>query len=101
MELEITNANFNEEVLQADKPVLVDFWAPWCGPCRMQAPILEAFANKYTEVKVGKVNVDENPELAEKYGIMSIPSLLVFKNGQLVKTAVGLHDKEGLVALVK
>lgn len=101
MELEITNTNFNEEVLQADKPVLLDFWAPWCGPCRMQAPILESFATEHSEVKVGKVNVDENNELAEKYGIMSIPSLLVFKNGQLVKSAVGLHDKEGLAALVK
>lgn len=79
MALEITTANFNEEVLQASQPVLVDFWASWCGPCRMQAPILEAFAQEHSEVKVCKVNVDENPELAEKYGIMSIPSLLVFK----------------------
>ena len=82
MALEITTANFNEEVLQASQPVLVDFWASWCGPCRMQAPILEAFAQEHSEVKVCKVNVDENPELAEKYGIMSIPSLLVFKNGE-------------------
>lgn len=79
MALEITTANFNEEVLQASQPVLVDFWASWCGPCRMQAPILEAFAQEHSEVKVCKVNVDENPELAEKYGIMSIPSLLVSK----------------------
>ena len=80
MALEITTANFNEEVLQASQPVLVDFWASWCGPCRMQAPILEAFAQEHSEVKVCKVNVDENRELAEKYGIMSITSVLVFKN---------------------
>lgn len=72
MALEITTANFNEEVLQASQPVLVDFWASWCGPCRMQAPILEAFAQEHSEVKVCKVNVDENPELAEKYGIGSL-----------------------------
>lgn len=101
MELEITTKNFNDEVLNADKPVLIDFWATWCGPCRMQAPILEAFAKEHPEVRVGKVNVDENPELAEKYSIMSIPSLLVFKNGKLMNTAVGLHDKEGLAELLK
>ena len=101
MALEITTANFNEEVLQASQPVLVDFWASWCGPCRMQAPILEAFAQEHSEVKVCKVNVDENPELAEKYGIMSIPSLLVFKNGELSHTAVGMHDKERLSEIVK
>ena len=101
MALEITTANFNEEVLQASQPVLVDFWASWCGPCRMQAPILETFAQEHSEVKVCKVNVDENPELAEKYGIMSIPSLLVFKNGELSHTAVGLHYKERLSEIVK
>lgn len=101
MAQEITNTNFEQEVLQAPQTVLIDFWASWCGPCRMQTPILEAFALEHTDVKVTKCNVDENPELAEKFSIMSIPSLLVFKNGQLVKSAVGLHDKDALAALVK
>ncbi|MDO4921446.1 MAG: thioredoxin [Phascolarctobacterium sp.] len=101
MALEITAANFADEVLAGDKTVLVDFWAEWCGPCRMQGPILEAFAAEHPEVKVAKVNVDANGELAEKFGIMSIPSLLVFKNGKLVKSAVGLHDKQALAALTE
>lgn len=101
MTLEFTTNNFSQEVLEAKGTVLVDFWASWCGPCRMQAPILEAFAKEHPEIKVGKVNVDENHELAEKFAIMSIPSLLAFKDGKLVKTAVGLHDKGGLAELVK
>lgn len=101
MSLEFTTNNFSQEVLEAKGTVLVDFWASWCGPCRMQAPILEAFAKEHPEIKVGKVNVDENHELAEKFAIMSIPSLLAFKDGKLVKTAVGLHDKGGLAELVK
>lgn len=100
MELELTTANFNEEMSKAEV-MLVDFWASWCGPCRMQAPILEAFAAAHPEVTVAKVNVDDNPALAEQYRIMSIPSLLVFKNGALVKTAVGLHDATRLAELVK
>ena len=99
--LAITNENFQAEVEQAQGTVLVDFWAQWCGPCRMQAPILEAFANDHSDIKVAKCDVDENPELAEKFSIMSIPSLLVFKGGKLVKSAVGLHDKEALAALVR
>lgn len=99
--LAITKDNFEQEVNQAQETVLVDFWAEWCGPCRMQTPILEAFAKEHTEIKVAKCNVDENPALAEKFSIMSIPSLLIFKDGKLVKSAVGLHDKEALAALVK
>lgn len=101
MALEITQQNFQQEVLEAKTTVLVDFWAPWCGPCRMQAPILEDFAKTAAGVKVVKVNVDDNPELAQKYNIMSIPSLLVFKDGIVAKTAVGLRDKNGLTELCK
>lgn len=99
--LAITKENFQAKVEQAQGTVLVDFWAQWCGPCRMQAPILEAFAGEHSDIKVAKCDVDENPELAEKFSIMSIPSLLVFKGGKLVKSAVGLHDKEALAALVR
>lgn len=99
--LAITKENFQAEVEQAQGTVLVDFWAQWCGPCRMQAPILEAFAGEHSDIKVAKCDVDENPELAEKFSIMSIPNLLVFKGGKLVKSAVGLHDKEALAALVR
>lgn len=99
--LAITKENFQAEVEQAQGTVLVDFWAQWCGPCRMQAPILEAFAGEHSDIKVAKCDVDENTELAEKFSIMSIPSLLVFKGGKLVKSAVGLHDKEALAALVR
>lgn len=99
--LAITKENFQAEVEQAQGTVLVDFWAQWCGSCRMQAPILEAFAGEHSDIKVAKCDVDENPELAEKFSIMSIPSLLVFKGGKLVKSAVGLHDKEALAALVR
>ncbi len=101
MTLEITSENFSQEVSQSKQTVLVDFWAPWCGPCRMQAPIIETFANEHTDIKVAKCNVDDNPELAEKFSIMSIPSLLVFKDGKLVKSVVGLHDKQALAELVK
>ena len=101
-EIKLTDQNFEQEVLHADLPVLVDFWASWCGPCQMLAPVIAEIAEEYAgKVKVGKVNVDEWPELAEKFGIMSIPTVLVFKNGKLVKTAVGLHDKGGLADMVK
>ena len=87
--LTITNDTFKTEVLEADQPVLVDFWATWCGPCRMFAPILAQFAEKHPEIKVGKVDVDEEPELAMQYRIMSIPTLLLFRNGKVEKTASG------------
>ena len=79
--IQITKDNFEQEGLLSDKPVLLDFWASWCGPCRMQAPILEAFAEEHSDIKITKCNVDDNPELAEKFASMSIPSLLVFKSG--------------------
>lgn len=101
MAMEVNQDQFQKEVLEAPETVLVDFWAPWCGPCRMQAPVLEAFAAENASVKVVKVNVDDNSDLAEKYNIMSIPSLLVFKNGTVVKQAVGLQSKGNLEELVK
>lgn len=90
-----TDANFDQEALKSELPVLVDFWAPWCGPCRIVSPIVEELAKEYEgKVKIGKMNVDENSQTAAKYGIMSIPSLLIFKNGQPVKSMVGAQGKE-------
>ena len=101
-EITLTAANFEQEVLQSDKPVLVDFWATWCGPCRMVAPVVAEIAEEMAgAVKVGKVNVDDEPELAVKYGISSIPSLLVFKGGDPVNRAVGARPKAAIEALLK
>ena len=101
MALEINANDFQAEVLEANETVLVDFWAPWCGPCRMQAPVLEKFAEENPAVKVVKVNVDDNQELAMEHNISSIPTLLVFKNGEAVNFAVGLQSKTALEELVK
>ena len=94
--LHVTEANFDSQVLQADKPVLVDFWATWCGPCQMQAPILEELVKERDDVIIAKVDVDQNPNLAQKYRVMSIPMLAVFKNVQPVVSAVGLQNKATL-----
>ncbi|MEG0156827.1 MAG: thioredoxin, partial [Anaerovoracaceae bacterium] len=91
--LHITKENFESEVLKSSVPVLVDFWAPWCGPCKMVGPVIEEIANEVTDAKVGKINIDEQVELARKYGVMSIPTLVVFKDGQIVRQEVGARPK--------
>lgn len=96
--IEITKQNFNVEVLQSDKPVMVDFWAPWCGPCRMVGPVVEELSEECTEIKFAKINVDEETEIAEQYGIMSIPTLILFRNGEVAKRITGARGKAELKA---
>ncbi len=99
MVLEITSENFEEEVLKSEKTVLVDMYATWCGPCKMQSPIIDKIADEQGEnIKVAKIDIDEAPEIAEKYGVMSIPTLLIIKNGEVVKQFVGLTKKEDIEA---
>ncbi|MCI5555818.1 thioredoxin [bacterium] len=92
--------NFDEFVLNSDKPVLLDFWASWCGPCRMVSPLIEEIADERTDIRVGKVNVDENPELASRFGVMSIPTLVVVKNGQVTNRSVGARPKAQILELL-
>ena len=100
-ELKITNENFEREVLNSDKPVLIDFWAPWCGPCRMLSPTISEIAEKYKDkVKVGKVNVDEEGELASMFRVSSIPMLVVMKNGKVVNSSVGVRPKSQIVGML-
>ena len=99
--LKLTQDNFEQEVLKADKPVLVDFWAPWCGPCRMVSPIVEEIAGEVAgRAKVGKVNVDEEPELAARYGVMSIPTLIVVKDGKVVSSTIGAQPKQAILGML-
>lgn len=97
----ITKENFKSEVLDAQGTVLIDFWANWCGPCRMLSPIVDQVAEQHSEVKVGKIDIDAQPELANQFGVMSIPTLIVFRNGQKVNESVGLIPKENVEALLK
>ncbi len=98
MEITLTDENFEQEVLESDKPVLVDFWATWCGPCMMLSPIIEEIAEEYSDfLKVGKVNVDEQPVTSLEYKVSSIPTLMLFKDGKVVKKSVGYMEKEDLI----
>ena len=98
MEITITKDNFENEVLKSDKPVLVDFFATWCGPCKMLMPTIDEIANERADIKVGKVDVDENMELAKEYKVFSVPTLLAFKDGKLIKQMVGVQSKEQILA---
>ncbi|MDD4716097.1 MAG: thioredoxin [Oscillospiraceae bacterium] len=96
----ITKENFQKEVIESDKPVLLDFWAPWCGPCRMVSPMVDSIGDEIKNVKVGKVNVDEQPELASTFKVMSIPTLAVIKDGKVVNTSVGVQPKAAIMKML-
>lgn len=98
--IHVTNDTFEQEVLQAKEPVLVDFWATWCGPCQMVGPIIEEIAEERTDIKVCKVDVDENPEIARQYKVFSIPMLFVFKNGEVAARTVGAQSKEAILEMI-
>ncbi len=100
-EIEFTDANFDSEVIKSDTPVLVDFWAPWCGPCKMIAPIVEEISTEYSgRLKVGKVNTDDNQKVATDYGVMSIPTIMIFKNGEVVERIIGAQPKDALTSKI-
>jgi thioredoxin 1 len=98
--VKITSDNFEQEVLKSDKPVLLDFWAAWCGPCKMISPIIEEIAKEVTDAKIGKVNIDEQPELASAFGIMSIPTFLKIKDGKVVNKMIGVRPKASIVQML-
>ena len=98
--MNLNDSNFQNEVLNSDKPVLLDFWAPWCGPCRMVVPIVEEIARERSDIKVGKINVDEQPGLAARFGVMSIPTLVVIKDGKIVSQSQGAKPKNAILAML-
>ena len=98
--ISVNKNNFNQEVLNSDKPVLMDFWAPWCGPCRMVVPLVEEIAKERSDIKVVKINVDEEQELAMQFGVMSIPTLVVMKNGKIVNQGTGARPKTQILAML-
>ena len=98
--ININKNNFQDEVMHSDKPVLLDFWASWCGPCRMVSPIVDEIAAERSDIKVCKINVDEQPELAARFGVMSIPTLVVMKNGKVINQAVGARPKAQILAML-
>lgn len=98
--ISVNRNNFNQEVLNSDKPVLMDFWAPWCGPCRMVVPLVEEIAKERSDIKVVKINVDEEQELAMQFGVMSIPTLVVMKNGKIVNQVTGARPKTQILAML-
>ena len=98
--ISVNKNNFNQEVLNSDKPVLMDFWAPWCGPCRMGVPLVEEIAKERSDIKVVKINVDEEQELAMQFGVMSIPTLVVMKNGKIVNQVTGARPKAQILAML-
>ena len=98
--ININKENFKEEVLNSEKKVLLDFWAPWCGPCRMVVPLVEEIAQERSDIKLGKVNIDEQPELANHFGIMSIPTLMVMENGRIISQSQGARPKKAILAML-